>query len=193
MTENEATKKKKSKKGIILRGVIIALSGILLGLNIFFINANSLASNSMPMPFGVGASVVLTGSMEPTLGVNDLIVVKKADSFAVGDIVVYQTHGISVVHRIKSIDGETVVTRGDANNADDDPINLGDIKGKLVFSLPFAGLIIKFLRSPVGIIIIVALAVLLLELSFKKEKSKDNDELDAIKEEIRRLKDEQNK
>ncbi len=187
-----AQTEKKSKKGIILRSVIIALSGLLLGLNMFFVNANSF-TGTMPMPFGVGVSVVLSGSMEPELSVNDLIVVKKADSFEVGDVVVYRDKESFVVHRIKSIDGETVVTRGDANGADDAPISVSDIAGKLSFSVPFFGVVIRFLRSPVGIIVIIALAVLLLELSFKKEKSKDDDELDAIKEEIRRLKEEQNK
>ena len=38
----------------------------------------------------------------------------------------------------------------------------------------------------------IAGAVVLMELSYRKEKKKGSDELEKIKEEIRKLKDEQN-
>ncbi len=96
-----------------------------------------------------------------------------------------------MVHRIKTISGEgddaVVVTRGDANNTDDDPIALADIKGRVTGKLGGAGAIVRFLKSPLGTVIIVALALLFLEMSFRREKSNDDKELDSIKEEIRRL------
>ncbi len=184
---------KKNKKLLsgLLRGIVIAVAGVLLGINVYFLNAESLVGNGMPMPFGVGASIVLSGSMEPTLHVDDLIFVKKAETFTVGDIVVYQSHGSSVVHRIMSLDGETVTTKGDANNTEDDPITVSDIKGIYVGKIGGVGGFVRFMKSPVGTILILAAALILLELSFRKEKESGDRELDEIKEEIRRLQAEQ--
>ena len=44
-----------------------------MGINVYLWNASSLAGNAMPMPFGFGMAVVLSGSMEPVLSVNDLL------------------------------------------------------------------------------------------------------------------------
>lgn len=187
-----AEKKTKKKPGI-LRVIVIALAGLLLGVNIYRLNAEKLGGNQLPMPLGFGTAVVLSGSMEPTLHVNDVIFVRPAENYQAEDIVVYQSQGMLVVHRIRSIDGETVITRGDNNNADDDPISLNAILGKVTFSVPFVGLLVKFLKTPIGIFLIIVAAVLFMELSFSKEKNKGDQELDSIKEEIRRLKAEQTK
>ena len=67
---------KKNKVGKdILRVLLLAVCGLVLGLNIYSANAKSLVGNHLPMPFGYGAAVVLSGSMEPTLSVGDLILV----------------------------------------------------------------------------------------------------------------------
>lgn len=186
-----AEKKTKKKLGI-LRVIVIALVGLLLGVNVYRLNAEKLGGNQLPMPLGFGTAVVLSGSMEPTLHVNDVIFVRPAEHYQQDDIVVYQSQGMLVVHRIKSIDGDTVITRGDNNNTDDDPIALSAILGKVGFSIPFVGLLVKFLKTPIGIFVIILAAVLFMELSFSKEKNKGDQELDTIKAEIRRLKAEQN-
>ena len=186
-----AEKKTKKKLGI-LRVIVIALVGLLLGVNVYRLNAEKLGGNQLPMPLGFGTAVVLSGSMEPTLHVNDVIFVRPAENYQQDDIVVYQSQGMLVVHRIKSIDGDTVITRGDNNNTDDDPIALSAVLGKVGFSIPFVGLLVKFLKTPIGIFVIILAAVLFMELSFSKEKNKGDQELDTIKAEIRRLKAEQN-
>lgn len=191
------TEKRKKILAICVRGLIILLAGLLLGINIYLLNAETLVGNGMPMPFGIGASVVLSGSMEPEIHVDDLIFVKAVGdgNYEIGDVVVYQTGKTLVVHRIKSISGEgdaaVVVTRGDANNIDDDPITLADIKGRVTGRIGGVGALVRFLKSPLGTVIIIGLALLFLELSFRKEKDTDDKELDSIKEEIRRLQKEQ--
>ena len=194
----EAVKEEKasSKKIPVVRIVLILLISLVLGLTVYNWNARRLVGNALPMPFGFGVAVVLSGSMEPTLSVNDLVFVspvKDWSTLAEGDVIVYQNEGELIIHRIIELseDGETFVTQGDANNIADEPIFRTQIKGKLSFHLPFIGLIVKGLKSPVGIIVILAAAIFLMHESWKGEKKKGDEQVDAIKEEIRRLKEEQ--
>lgn len=145
------------------------------------------------MPLGFGLTVVLSGSMEPALSVGDMLVVAPQESYEVEDVVVFQTGRSAVVHRIISINEEGVITRGDANNTEDDPIALESIKGKVIIVIPFVGYIVNLIKTPIGTIILLGLAVWLLEGSFKKDKKQNDAELDAIRAEIERLKNEQSK
>lgn len=174
----------------IIRRILLALCGIILGINIYNINAKNLVGNQLPMPFGYGMAVVLSGSMEPTFSVNDLIVVKEAEEYQVGDIVVFQDAYDLVVHRIVNISGDEVQTQGDANNMADEPINLSVVKGKVIFAVSAVGSVVTALKSPVSIAVLIAIAILLLEIPYRREKKQDKDELDKIREEIRRLKEE---
>ena len=142
----------------------------------------------MPMPFGFGMTVVLSGSMEPELSVDDLLIVAAKDSYEVGDVVVFQTQRTAVVHRIIAINGEEIITRGDANTADDEPITLANIKGRVVCAIPFVGYVVHLIKTPIGTLILLGLAFWLLEASFKKEKAEKKNELDAIRQEIEALK-----
>ena len=105
---------KRSKKNPVLRWCLLAVLALIIGINLYSFNATTLAGNAMPMRFGIGSAVVLSGSMEPTLSVNDYVIVQAADSYAVGDIVVYQSGNSLVIHRVVEIDGENIIARGDA-------------------------------------------------------------------------------
>ena len=143
----------------------------------------------MPMPFGFGMAVVMSGSMEPVLSVDDLIIVKKSNDYQIDDLVVYQTSSELVVHRIIDIDEEKVITKGDANNTSDDPIELKSIKGKVVGVVENIGWLIEFLKSPIVVVTVLIIAFLLMEYSFIKEKEEKKNNIDKIKEEIRKLKE----
>ncbi len=175
---------------IIFRILIILIIGVVLGSVLYTINAKRVMHNELPMPLGFGVSVVLTGSMEPTLKPNDLVVIVKADKYDVGDIVVYQKENELIIHRIVMISGDQVVTQGDNNNTADEPFLAGNIKGKMKFSIPFVGLIVRGLKSTPGVIIILALAFFLMYRSWQSEKNEGESELDDIKEQIRKLKSE---
>ena len=122
---------------------------------------------------------------------DDLIIVAAQDGYEVDDIVVYQSGSILVVHRIIEMDGQTVTTQGDANQAADEAIDVSVIKGKVIAIVPALGSLARVLKTPTATIVLLVGAVLLLELSFRKEKQKKSDDLELIKEEIRRLKEEQ--
>lgn len=82
--------------------------------------------------FGYSYSYVPTGSMEPTINVNDTIIFKKTDfnKLNVGDIIVYYSNknNIYIVHRIVDIEYDDtsgmidyVKTQGDNKNTNPDP------------------------------------------------------------------------
>ena len=137
----------------VIRISVLVLLAVLIGVSIYSINASMLGGNALPMPFGFGMTVVLSGSMEPELSVDDLLIVTPSDTYEVGDVVVYQTQRTAVVHRIVSIKGDKIITRGDANNTDDDPITKENIKGKVIFAIPFIGLIVNLIKTPFGTIL----------------------------------------
>ena len=189
----------------IVRTALLSVAALIVGLNVYTMNASRLAGDLVPMPLGVGATVVLSGSMEPTLSTGDLLIIAEQESYGVDDVVVFQSNRIAVVHRIIEIKEETVegedgeeiqmiaITQGDANNTPDDPIQLSQIKGTVVMSIPLVGYLVNMIKTPLGTILILAAAVFLLERSFHKEKEKDLDKLEEIRREIEKLKEQSNK
>lgn len=178
---------KKLLKIPVVRYIVLGILAAILGVNMFSLNASRLAGNAVPMPFGFGASVVLSGSMEPALSVGDLLIIQERGSYETGDIVVYQSGAVPVVHRIVGISDETVTTRGDANNANDTPFPVSAIKGEVVAAIPLIGYLIWALKSPVGIAATLVAAVLLMELSFRTGKAEKEEEKEKLKAEIRAL------
>ncbi len=171
----------------------IVLVALVLGIGIYNLNARLLLDDPIPMPFGIGASMVLTGSMEPEISAGDLIVVKETDEFYVDQIIVFRTGNTPTVHRIIAIDEETgmITTQGDANNTADDPITTDVIKGEVIFVVPYVGIVVDVLKHPLMTLMIVALAAWLMIRSFKKDeseqKSEDQDELERLQKEIDEL------
>ena len=182
---------KKTKILAICRRILLAVAAVIIGVRVYAWNAESLVGNRMPMPFGYGAAVVLTGSMEPTYAIDDVIIAKEMEHYQVGDVVVYQDGDMVIVHRVVAVDEETIQTMGDANNVVDAPIAKDKVKGKVIASIPSMGGVVRFMKNPAAVVGILAVAVFLMEFSYRKEKEKDDEELERIKAEIRKLKDEQ--
>ena len=180
---------KSIKWNMIGRSALIVVISLIVGLGIYNWNARSLTGNALPMPFGIGVGVVLSGSMEPELSIDDVILVKERDTYEVGNIVVYQSGYTLIVHKIIRIEDEDhVVTKGIANEGEDDPIRMKDIKGEVFFDIPYLGLIVSILKTPVVTFLLLAVAVYLLVRSYQNERVRDNREMDAIRQEIQRLK-----
>ena len=180
----------KSGLGLVGRFLLLAVISLVIGITVYSWNARVLTGNAMPMPFGWGVSVVLSGSMEPTLSVNDMVIVREQDDYRVDDIVVYQTGNMLVLHRIVELADGTVITQGDANNAPDPPLDLSDIKGKAVARAPGVGAAIHFLKTPVGGALLIVAAIAFFELPYLQRRKKAEADREKIKEEIRKMKGE---
>ena len=202
MVNNNASPNPKPKKAkvdvkFIFRAIIALIMSFVIGLSIYTVNAKVVFGDDMPMPLGFGVGVVLSGSMEPELSVDDVIIVYRDDEYHVGDTVVFHSHGILVVHKIISIDGDLVTTQGTANNVTDDPISLDSIKGKVIdhidaeYSKPFLA-VVEFVRSPIVALLILGVSAFLLFFSYKSDKkekdAKSTADLDLIRAEIEALK-----
>lgn len=192
MKKTPKHQKKRFSKKTVFRYIVFSFIGIVLGLFVYTQNAKGLLKDKMPMPFGYGMSVVLSGSMESRLSVDDLVIIKATDNYKVNDIVLFQDGNSFVIHRIIEIDGDTVTTKGDANNTADEPINKSQIKGVLVYDIAGLGAVVNILKQPISVFIILAAAFLLTEFSYRKEKDTDTEELDEIKKMIEELKKDKN-
>ena len=192
MKKTPKHQKKRFSKKTVFRYIVFSFIGIVLGLFVYTQNAKGLLKDKIPMPFGYGMSVVLSGSMESRLSVDDLVIIKATDNYKVNDIVLFQDGNSLVIHRIIEIDGDTVTTKGDANNVADEPINKSQIKGVLVYDIAGLGAVINILKQPVSVFIILAAAFLLTEFSYRKERDTDTEELDEIKKMIEELKKDKN-
>lgn len=175
-------------KKTVIRRIFLAVLGLILGVNLYLANAKSIVGNQLPMPFGYGMANVLSGSMEPTFSKGALLIVKKSDDVKKGDIVVYQSGSELIVHRVIAIHGDEVQTQGDANNVADPLFEKNEIKGVVLFWIPGLGTVTEILKTPTVMILLLVAAFFLMERSFRSQRENDDRELDAIKEEIRRLK-----
>lgn len=101
---------------------------------------------------GSTAYVILIGnSMEPKFHRYDLVIVRAAAEYHIGDAVAYEHPMIGgVFHRIVDKQGELFILQGDNNDWLDTHEPTGDeIIGKLWLHFPGGGKLINFLRQPV--------------------------------------------
>ncbi|HRN96069.1 MAG TPA: signal peptidase I [Candidatus Levybacteria bacterium] len=116
---------------------------------------------------GIRSMVVLSGSMEPAVQTGSVVYVQPSNSYNVGDIVTFNTQsGMTVTHRIVSEElgdnGMTYTTKGDANNtADSESVSQSQIMGKSLFSIPYLGYVVNFLKTPKGFLLAIILPTLI--------------------------------
>mgnify|MGYP000944182628 CR=1 FL=1 len=86
---------------------------------------------------------VLSGSMEPDIKTGDLIIVKVEIYNQNGDI--------------------SFKTKGDANNAEDEDLVMGDdLVGKYIFRIPAFGYLTDLIRQPLGFVLLFVLPIVIL-------------------------------
>lgn len=154
----------------VLNIAVTAVLALLLVFQLMTLLVRAVRKDPYASVFGYHSAVVLTGSMADAINPNDLIITKAQDQYAVGDIVTYRTEGASVTHRIIERTDSGWITKGDANNTPDGEIDPSSIVGKVVLIIPRVGAIITFMRTPLGMLCMVALLFVLLILTpVKKE------------------------
>ncbi len=150
----------RSKLVKILQIIMAATLTIMLVLNLYTIVARVFFKNNLPKVFGFTQVVVISGSMRPTYEIGDMLILREQKNYHVNDIVTYRWGRTFVTHRIVGIeDGESArfITKGDFNNAPDQSVSQSDIEGRVVLRIPSIGNITLFLRTPIGIFVMVLL------------------------------------
>lgn len=104
--------------------------------------------------FGYTFFVVASGSMEDTININDIVIVKINDSYGVNDIITYDSNGYFITHRVISINGEEIVAKGDANNTSDELTTKDKVIGKVVFYFSLTA-VFRIIGAIVLIILII--------------------------------------
>lgn len=177
----------------IMNVLSIALLVILVLTVMFFFTSRIMGKT--PSVFGNYIFRVSSDSMEPTLKVGDVILVRSADAKDIhkDDIVTYKSkdgsmYGRQVTHRVVTEPEEkngTVYfqTQGDAPNAPlDKKITYDQIQGKYVRTLTLFGKVFNFFTTPTGIIIFIGVVIVLfgyemIALLVSSKKIDESDEL----------------
>ena len=127
-----------------LLGRAVAVAVVVLG------GAALLAGVLVPRLAGATPYAVLSGSMEPTLPLGALAVVRPVDPATIrtGDVITYQLRSgepVVATHRVvglgSTVAGEpTFETRGDASAATDaEPVRAVQVQGRLWYAVPYLG------------------------------------------------------
>ena len=133
---------------------------------------------TVPRAAGVTPYTVLTGSMQPALGVGDVVLSERRPPLSVrpGDVVTFRDpsrDGALVTHRVESMrrHGPMVafVTKGDANDvAEEWSVAADGSIGRAAVSVPKVGYVLQWAGSRegrLGLIAIPATLLVLLELA----------------------------
>lgn len=126
-----------------------------------------------PTVFGYTIFRITTGSMEPELMIGDVILDKVIDDeteIAVGDVVTFeggsQFDGKLVTHKIikapytDDYGNVMLQTHGIANEIDDTPINIDQVRAKMICKIPYVDTLYNLFLSPCGLLIMILLIIL---------------------------------
>lgn len=144
--------------------VLASVMGLLLLYNGYILVSKYAFGNDMPTVFGYGGAVVVSGSMEPYLCVNDFIITKSQNSYSMGDVIMFYdgTKREYITHRITYASGGVYATQGDANNAPD-PFSVphAAVVGKVVSVWRGFGKAVRFMQSPAGFFSVIVAGTVL--------------------------------
>lgn len=115
---------------------------------------------------------ILSGSMEPTINIKDLVVTHPKEKYKINDIIAFKHDNAVTVHRIVNVEydnngTELFTTKGDNNNTiDNDKITSSDIIGSYRFTIPLLGSFILFVSTnPLFVILFLIIIILIYYIS----------------------------
>lgn len=134
------------------------------------------AAFAVPSLVGADRSyVVVSGSMEPEIGVGSIVFVSQVDPATVreGDVITYRTTPTAdtvTTHRVAAVfeddRGPFWFTKGDANeDLDALPVYAPQLVGEVTMTLPYVGYVVVFAQTTTGIMLLVIVPAVLLIVS----------------------------
>ena len=128
------------------------------------------------------ARIVRSESMKGALNLGDVVIMGPArdiSNIEPGMIISFERGEEMIAHRVVSVEGTDILTKGDAVE-DVDPwlVPFSDVRGVYLLKIPYLGYISKFARTPIGWGLLVILPATLLvgylvwDLFRKKEPKK---------------------
>lgn len=172
----------------IILDIVIFIFGIILLISIYNNVQTKILKNSYSSFFGYTVFGVQTGSMADAINAGDWIIVKKQDNFKTKDIVTYVQDGEFITHRIVESYKNTYITKGDANNTKDSPINKEQIVGKVVKILPNFEILRKTLFNPIVLLFLMITLYLAIILFRKDNKNNSTFDYKIIVDKIKNIK-----
>lgn len=139
---------------------------------------------------------IVSESMEPTLEIDDVVIVQKCDTSQLqkGDIITFQQDGRIISHRILDVTKEKEAikfeTKGDNNEIPDpEMVEAGQVYGKVLFKIKKIGKFISYIQNVRGLINIAIFAVIVYILVSLRDKQKNTRKMKRKKYEIKKMRD----
>lgn len=175
----------------VILNILIYIFGIILLISIYNNLQVKVFGKDYSDFFGYSIFEVQTGSMKDYINPGDWIIVKAASNIKLNDVITYKQGEDFITHRVIGAYNDTFVTKGDANNTKDDPIDKKQIVGKVVKIIPHFGILKKTIFNPMVLVAII-ITILIINFSFKNKKkeqknateSKINKSLKTISENL---------
>lgn len=112
--------------------------------------------------FGYTLFEVSTGSMSGAIEIGDVILVKICNDNIISpnDIIAFKQEEYIVTHRVIKIEQDKIITKGDANNSQDEPISKDAVIGKVEHIIHNVGIWKKVMKTPEVFISIITTIIL---------------------------------
>lgn len=151
--------------------IIYAILAIIVILLVYNIIQVSVLNKPYMNIFGYSFFQVKTGSMSGAIETGDIVIVKLTKEVQPNDIITYEKDKILITHRIIEKNETEIITKGDANNVQDEAITSDDVIGKVVYIFKNIEIWKKVFKSPeVYILVIITLILFGITISIKEKK-----------------------
>lgn len=165
-------------KNILIKFVYILILPVIIW-NLAIVVQKIQNPEKTPSVFGIKMFCIISGSMEPSIEVNDMVIIKEVaqGEIQIGDIISFNKNGEIITHRVTYIEHSATgqllyITRGDANNIEDkDKIKYENIEGKCIARIPKVGKIVLILTNK-GTLAIVLFILILIYIIMQKNDYK---------------------
>lgn len=167
--------------------------------DLFLIVQSFINPGITPSIFGIKTFTIISGSMEPTINIDDIIITKNADKSDIksGDIITFKSNNEIVTHRVIDIEqsGDKLIytTKGDKNEVTDIvKIEYNQIEGKYLGKIPLLGKALSILKNRVvfeSILVFLVLSFLWQNKMVKRkiERSKKRERYENSRKEVTSL------